>query len=66
MRIGPNDPRISWDGAVSLERSADWRKELETNFWNDHYLPSAEARKYLDNQYQSSRAVLGELGLAKQ
>lgn len=56
-----------WDEVVAkVARSDDWRKELETNFWNDHYLPSAEARKYLDDQYQRSRAVLRELGLAKQ
>lgn len=56
-----------WDDVVAkVVRSDDWRKELETNFWNDHYLPSAEARKYLDDQYQRSRAVLADLGLAKQ
>ncbi len=56
-----------WDDVVAkVVASDDWKKELEANFWNDHYLRSAEARKSLDDQYQRSRAVLTDLGLAKQ
>ena len=56
-----------WDDVIGkMVRSDDWKKELEANFWNDHYLPSAEARKYLDDQFQRSRTVLTDLGLAKQ
>lgn len=31
-RIGPNDPRISWDGAVSLERGDGWIKPWRIPF----------------------------------
>jgi putative tricarboxylic transport membrane protein len=45
--------------------SDEWKKELETNFWTSEYMPSAETRKYLEQDNAQVRAFLAELGLAK-
>ena len=45
--------------------SDEWKKELETNFWTSEYMPSAETRKYLDQDNAQVRSFLVELGLAK-
>jgi len=45
--------------------SDEWKKELETNFWTSEYMPSAETRKYMDQDNAQVRAFLAELGLAK-
>ena len=55
-----------WDGVFGqLARSGTWKKELEKNDWDGTFLAGADARKYLDEQYQQYQVILGELGLAK-
>ena len=55
-----------WDQSLArLVKSADWKKELEANDWDDTYLGSARSRAYLDEQAQAYRAALIELGLIK-
>ena len=55
-----------WDNVFAqLAQSEAWKKELEKNDWQGTFLKSAETGKYLDEQYQQYRAILGELGLAK-
>jgi putative tricarboxylic transport membrane protein len=45
--------------------SDEWKKELETNFWTSEYMPSAETRKYMEQDNAQVRSFLAELGLAK-
>jgi putative tricarboxylic transport membrane protein len=42
----------------------DWKTVVKESSWADDYLPSGPARKYLEDQYASLKAVLGELGMA--
>lgn len=70
MIIGPRDLTASqlafWDQAFGrLVKSAAWKKELEQNDWDNSYLASAQSRAFLDEQTQSYRAALIELGLVK-
>lgn len=55
-----------WDGALrGLAQSAEWKKELADNNWDDEYRASAEARKYMETDYAELRAFLTDLELAK-
>jgi putative tricarboxylic transport membrane protein len=44
----------------------EWKTDLERNFWSDDFVPSAQFRKDLDQDYAAMKSVLVELGLAKQ
>jgi putative tricarboxylic transport membrane protein len=44
----------------------DWRADLEKNYWSDEFMTGAQFRAYLDKDYADMKAVLTELGLAKQ
>ena len=42
-----------------------WQKSLEAQFWDGNFLRSREFVKYLENDYNQTRAVMTDLGLAK-
>lgn len=70
MLVGPRDMTPAqlafWDQAFArLVKSAEWKKEVEQNDWDDTYLPSGRSRAFLDEQAQAYRTVLIELGLVK-
>lgn len=70
MLVGPRDMTAAqltfWDQALArLVKSAEWKKELEQNDWDDTFLPSGRSRAFLDEQAQAYRTVLIELGLVK-
>ena len=48
-----------------LAQTEDWRKDLENNLWENHYMGSSGSRNYLDSQYSELRRVLSDLGMAK-
>jgi putative tricarboxylic transport membrane protein len=48
--------------AVSTE---EWKQELQSQFWEGNFLRSREFHKYLENEYELTRGVMIELGLAK-
>ncbi len=55
-----------WDDIFSrLAQTDEWKKEMESNLWENNYLGSAESRKYFESQFEISRRVLSDLGLAK-
>ena len=43
----------------------DWNKSLEAQFWEGNFLRSREFGKYLENDYNQTKAVMTDLGLAK-
>jgi tripartite-type tricarboxylate transporter receptor subunit TctC len=47
-------------------QAPEWRADLEKNYWTDEFLSSAQFRAYLDKDYGRMKAVLAELGLARQ
>ncbi len=56
-----------WDGVFDkLAQSEEWKKDTESQFWNSDYLLSAETRKHLDRENEVMKAILTDLGLAKQ
>ena len=55
-----------WEGALrKASQSAEWKSELERNYWSDDFVTSAQFRKDLDKDYADMKAVLTELGLAR-
>jgi putative tricarboxylic transport membrane protein len=56
-----------WENALrKASQSAEWKTELERNYWSDDFVTSAQFRKDLDKDYADMKAVLVDLGLAKQ
>ncbi len=56
-----------WENALrKVVESADWKAELERNYWGDYFVTGASLRKNLDTEYADTRAVLVDLGLARQ
>lgn len=64
---GMSDAQVAWwDAALKrLGESDEWKKELDANFWSPEYMPGVEARKYLERENVTLRALLTELGLAR-
>lgn len=55
-----------WEGVLKkASQSAEWKKELERNYWSDDFVTSAQFRKDLEKDYNDMKAVLVDLGLAK-
>jgi len=56
-----------WEGVLAkATRVPEWREDLERNFWSDDFVTSAQFRKDLEKDYTEMKAVLVDLGLAKQ
>ena len=55
-----------WDRVFrKLVATEDWKREVAENYWENTYLPAAEARKRLDQEYSETRQILIELAIAK-
>jgi len=55
-----------WENALrKVVESADWKAELERNYWGDFFMTGAEFKKVVDREYREMKAVLVELGLAR-
>ena len=55
-----------WEGVLKkASQSAEWKTELERNYWSDDFVTSAQFRKDLEKDYNDMKAVLVDLGLAK-
>ena len=56
-----------WEGVMKkVSESAEWKSDLEKNFWADDFIAGAQFRKDLDQEYAAMKAVLVDIGLAKQ
>lgn len=56
-----------WEDALSRATQVpEWRTDLEKNYWSDDFVTSAQFRKDLEKDYADMKAVLIDLGLAKQ
>ncbi|MEK6594346.1 MAG: tripartite tricarboxylate transporter substrate binding protein [Pseudomonadota bacterium] len=56
-----------WESVLRKATEApEWKTDLEKNYWSDDFVPSAQFRKDLDQDYAAMKSVLVELGLAKQ
>ena len=55
-----------WENALrKVVESADWKAELERNYWGDFFMTGAEFSGIIDREYKEMKAVLVDLGLAK-
>jgi len=55
-----------WENALRrAAQSAEWKTELERNYWSDDFVTSAQFRKDLEKDYNDMKAVLVDLGLAR-
>ena len=56
-----------WENALrKVAESPDWKSDLEKNYWTDHFVTGAALKKELEQEYAQDKAVLVDLGLAKQ
>ena len=56
-----------WENAfLRLSQSDEWKKELEANNWQSNYRNNRDTVRYYESEYAEMKAVLGELGLARQ
>ena len=56
-----------WENALKkATESAEWKADLESNLWVDDFATGAQLRKDLDRDYADTKAVLVDLGLARQ
>ena len=64
---GLTPPQVAyWEGVLrKASQSAEWKSELERNYWSDDFVTSAQFRKDLDKDYADMKAVLVDLGLAR-
>ena len=51
--------------AARLSKSAAWKKELQSNFWEGRLLTGHALRDFLVAEHKEHKEVLAELGLAK-
>jgi putative tricarboxylic transport membrane protein len=55
-----------WENVLARVVEADeWKKEMESNFWEDGFLRSADTLKLLKTQYDEYKSVLLDVGLAR-
>lgn len=50
---------------AKLVNTEDWKRDMERNYWSDHYMGSRDARAFLEKESATLRALLTDLGLAK-
>lgn len=56
-----------WEDTLrKATQTPEWRTDLEKNYWSEYFVTGAAFRKDLDKDYAEMKAVLTELGLAKQ
>ena len=56
-----------WESALRKATALpEWRADLEKNYWSDDFVTSAQFRKDLEKDYADMKAVLVDLGLARQ
>ena len=56
-----------WDAVFEkLAQTGEWKKDTEEQYWNADYLLSAKTKEHLDKENDVMKAILTDLGLAKQ
>jgi putative tricarboxylic transport membrane protein len=56
-----------WEEALAKMAATDeWKKQAELYQWGGQFMRSRDFAKYLEAEYAATRAIMAELGLAKQ
>jgi putative tricarboxylic transport membrane protein len=71
LAIGPKGMSAAqtawWENTLrKATQTADWKADMEQNFWSDEFIPGDEFRKNLAQEYATTKALFVDLGLAKQ
>ncbi len=55
-----------WDGVIAkLVKTDEWKKDLDNNVFENTYMNSDEAKRYLKSEYAKFHAALSEIGLVR-
>ena len=55
-----------WEGALrKVVETAEWKQDLDKNYWSDDFVTGEQFRKDMTTDYAAMKAVLVDLGLAK-
>jgi putative tricarboxylic transport membrane protein len=55
-----------WEAALrKASEAAEWKTDLQANFWADDFVGGEQFKKELDQDYAAMKAVLIEIGFAK-
>lgn len=55
-----------WEGALrKVVETAEWKQDLDKNYWSDDFVTGEQFRKDMITDYAAMKAVLVDLGLAK-
>jgi putative tricarboxylic transport membrane protein len=55
-----------WEDVLARSvATEEWSKSLEVQFWDGNFLRSREFSKYLESDYNQTKAIMTDLGLAK-
>jgi putative tricarboxylic transport membrane protein len=70
MLAGPRGMTVAqiayWDGVLAkLVKTEEWKKDLDNNVFENTYMNSEAARRYLKSEFDQFHAALSEVGLAK-
>jgi putative tricarboxylic transport membrane protein len=61
-------PQVAyWENALRrVTETPEWKADIDKNYWSPHFVTGAQLRKELEQEYAADKAVLVDLGLAKQ
>jgi putative tricarboxylic transport membrane protein len=64
---GMSAPQLAyWDDIFTrLNATDEWKTEIRNGLWDATFMTSADARKFLDQDYEQLRRILTDLGLAQ-
>jgi putative tricarboxylic transport membrane protein len=55
-----------WENTLAKAVASDeWKKDLDSQYWEPNFLRSREFASYLEYEYRVTKAIMTELGLAK-
>ena len=55
-----------WDRVLAkLTATDEWKKDVETNLFENTYMNSAATERYMKSEYDQFRVALHELGMTK-
>ena len=56
-----------WENAMrKIAETPEWKTDLERNLWSDNFLIGAALKKEIEREHAATKAVLTDLGLARQ
>ena len=55
-----------WESVLrKVIESAEWKADLDANYWSSYFFTGAQLRKNLDREYGETKSVMADIGLIK-